>query len=86
METKDFTTTILTASENMYLTESDESINIENRSVITEVALGKNSSVLDWKEITKEEGDNILNEQAEIIQNKIKEEQNASTLARTKLA
>ncbi len=56
MKKSEFTTVIITADEGMYLTQSAD-VAISERIICTEVALGCNSSPGEWKEITKEEGD-----------------------------
>lgn len=58
MKTREFTTTIIRADENMYLTQSAE-VSIEKRIVCSEIALGCNSTPEEWKEITKGEADEI---------------------------
>lgn len=60
MKNENYTTIILTAEEGHYLTQASDDIDIMNRVIATRVALGKNSSQEDWKEITKEEGDELL--------------------------
>lgn len=67
---KDFNTTVITAEEGKYLTQSFD-LDIENRVIATTVALGKNDSVDNWKEITKEEGNTILKEQNDLRQMKL---------------
>lgn len=57
MKSNSFTTVILTPDEGYFLTQSDDSINIENRIVCSQVALGKNDNADNWKEITIEEGE-----------------------------
>lgn len=69
---KDFNTTVITAEEGKYLTQSFD-LDIENRVIATTVALGKNDSVDNWKEITKEEGDSIINEQTKLRAIKVAE-------------
>lgn len=64
---KDFNTTVITAEEGKYLTQSFD-LDIENRVIATTVALGKNDSVDNWKEITKEEGNTIVKEQNDLRQ------------------
>jgi hypothetical protein len=67
---KDFNTTVITAEEGKYLTQSFD-LDIENRVIATTVALGKNDSVDNWKEITKEEGNTIVKEQNDLRQMKL---------------
>lgn len=59
---KEFNTKVITADNGKYLTQNFE-LDINNRVVATTIALGKNDSVDNWKEITKDEGDSIINEQ-----------------------
>lgn len=63
MTTDNYTTVIMTADEGFMLTQSSEDIGIIDRIVAERVALGKYSTVNDWKEITKEEADQIIAEQ-----------------------
>lgn len=67
---KEFNTTVITADEGKYLTQSFD-LDIENRVIATTVALGKNDSVDNWKEITKEEGNTIVKEQNDLRQMKL---------------
>lgn len=67
---KEFNTTVITAEEGKYLTQSFD-LDIENRVIATTVALGKNDSVDNWKEITKEEGNTIVKEQNDLRQMKL---------------
>lgn len=67
---KDFNTTVITAEEGKYLTQSFD-LDIENRVIATTVSLGKNDSVDNWKEITKEEGNTIVKEQNDLRQMKL---------------
>lgn len=67
---KDFNTTVITAEEGKYLTQSFD-LDIENHVIATTVALGKNDSVDNWKEITKEEGNTIVKEQNDLRQMKL---------------
>ena len=69
MDTTNFKTTILRASEGMYITQVAD-VDVMDRIVSKTIALGKNSSVEDYKEITEEEGKAVLEEQ-----NAIREEQ-----------
>lgn len=69
---KEFNTTVITADEGKYLTQNFE-LDINNRVIATTIALGKNDSVDNWKEITKEEGDSIINEQTKLRAIKVAE-------------
>lgn len=62
MELTEFTTTVLTAKEGTYLTQTED-VDIRRRIVATKVALGKNSSPEEWKEISEEEGNAIREKQ-----------------------
>lgn len=72
MIVKDFNTTVITADEGKYLTQNIE-LDINNRVIATTIALGKNDSVDNWKEITKEEGNSIINEQTKLRAIKVAE-------------
>lgn len=69
---KEFNTTVITADEGKYLTQNFE-LDINNRVIATTIALGKKDSVDNWKEITKEEGDSIINEQTKLRAIKVAE-------------
>lgn len=72
MIVKDFNTTVITADEGKCLTQNFE-LDINNRVIATTIALGKYDSVDNWKEITKEEGDTIINEQTKLRAIKVAE-------------
>lgn len=63
MQQSQFTTTILKAEENHYLTQVDKNIPILDRLFCREVALGLNDSPANWKEITEEEYNELYEEQ-----------------------
>lgn len=65
MVQSEFKTIILKAEEGKYLTQKSD-VDIEKRVIGTTIALGKNDSVDNWKEITKEEADSIKQAQAEL--------------------
>lgn len=69
MTQNEFKTTLIAAEEGKYLTQSFE-VDIENRVVASTIALGKNDTVENWKEITKEEADTIRKQQAEAQKSK----------------
>lgn len=69
MVQNEFRTTVIAAEEGKYLTQSFE-VDIENRVVASTIALGKNDTVENWKEITKEEADTIREQQAEAQKSK----------------
>lgn len=52
----------MTAEEGNYLTQTAD-VDLMERIVATKVALSKFSTIDDWKEISKEEGDAIIAEQ-----------------------
>ena len=58
MTSENFTTTVLTAEEGKYLTQSGE-VEITERVVATKVALGRGSSADDWCEISSAEAAEI---------------------------
>lgn len=53
---------LMTAEEGCYLTQVAD-VDLAERIVASKVALSKFSTIDDWKEITKEEGDQIIAEQ-----------------------
>ncbi len=63
MKSNSFTTIILEAEPNHYLTQSDDSIELKDRIIASMIALGKHDSPDNYKEITKEEGDEIKAQQ-----------------------
>ena len=69
MVQSEFNTIILKADEGKYLTQLSD-VNIENRVVASTIAIGKNDSPNNWKEITKEEADAIIKAQEELRNNK----------------
>lgn len=54
MKTQNYTVTILTASEGHKLTQAAD-IDIKSRFIVSQVALGANDSIENWKEITDAE-------------------------------
>lgn len=62
MTSENFNTIVMTADEGYYLTQTAD-VELSERIVATKVALGKYSTVDDWKEITKAEGDQIIADQ-----------------------
>lgn len=54
MKTQNYTVTILTASEGHKLTQAAD-IDIKSRFIASQVALGANDSIENWKEITDAE-------------------------------
>lgn len=59
MEVKEFTTTILTATDGNFLTQSDNDIELINRIVCTQIALGKNDKASNYKEISAAEAEEL---------------------------
>lgn len=53
---------VVTAENGYYLTQVAD-VPLAERIVASKVALSKHSTIDDWKEITKEEGDQIIAEQ-----------------------
>lgn len=62
MTTEKVSTMVMTAEEGYYLTQVAD-VALAERIVASKVALSKFSTIDDWKEITKEEGDQIIAEQ-----------------------
>lgn len=71
MKSNSFTTIIIEAEDNHYLTQSSDSVEVKDRIIATRIALGKYDSADNYKEITKAEGDAIKMEQEEL--NKVEE-------------
>lgn len=62
MKSNQFVTIIITPENGYYLTQSND-VEIKDRIVCSQVALGSNDSVDNWKEITIEEGNEIKAQQ-----------------------
>lgn len=62
MTTENIQTMVMTAEEGYYLTQVAD-VDLAERIVASKVALSKFSTIDDWKEISKEEGDQIIAEQ-----------------------
>lgn len=62
MTTENISTMVMTAEEGYYLTQTAD-VPLDERIVASKVALSKFSTIDDWKEITKEEGNQIIAEQ-----------------------
>lgn len=58
MKSNTFTTIILTPENGFVLTQSND-VELEQRIIASQIALGANDSVDNWKEITIEEGEQI---------------------------
>lgn len=67
MKTNAFTTIIIEAEENGYLTQISDDIDLKDRLVAKKIALGKHDSPDNWKEISREEGDDIKAEQEKLM-------------------
>lgn len=67
MKQTNFTTIILEADNNKYLTQTSENININERIVASKVAIGSKDSADNWKEITEEEANEIKQAKEEAI-------------------
>ncbi len=72
MKTNQFTTIVIEADENMYLTQAND-VDIKDRIVASRIALGKFDSVDNYKEISKAEGDAIKAEQENLIEEQANE-------------
>ena len=59
MITENYSSVIIKAKEGFYMTEVDDSIAIQNRTIATAVALGTNDSADNYKEITAEEANEL---------------------------
>lgn len=62
MTTEQVSTMVMTAENGYYLTQVAD-VDLAERIVASKVALSQFSTIDDWKEITKEEGDQIIAEQ-----------------------
>lgn len=65
MTTENYTSIVLTAEGDNYLTQIAD-VELSERIVATKIALSKFSTPADWKEISKAEGDQIIAEQNEL--------------------
>lgn len=65
MTTENYTSIVMTAEGDNYLTQIAD-VELSERIVATKIALSKFSTVDDWKEISKAEGDEIINAQNEL--------------------
>ena len=59
MTTENYSSVIIKSKEGFYITEVDDSIAIQNRTIATAVALGTNDSADNYKEITAEEANEL---------------------------
>lgn len=79
MKASNFTTTILKADENHFLTNADPATEILNRVVATTIAIGKYDSADNYIEIDKEQADEykrLIDEAQEEERKRIEEEAN----------
>ena len=65
MTSENYSSVIIKSKEGFYITEVDDSIDIQNRTIATAIALGTNDSVDNYKEITAEEADELKKMQDE---------------------
>lgn len=65
MKTNEYKTTIITAADGKYITNADDNVDIKDKLIATSIALGKFDSVDNYKEITKEEADELKKQQEE---------------------
>ena len=70
MTTSQFTTIILKPSEGFVLTQADEKTPLAKMVFASQIALGSNDSLENWKEITVEEAERLKEEQKEANQPK----------------
>ena len=62
MKSNSYTTIIITPENGYYLTQSND-VELKDRIIASQIALGKNDSTDKWKEITIEEGNEIKAQQ-----------------------
>lgn len=65
MTTENYTSIVMTAEGDNYLTQIAD-VELSQRVVASKVTLSKFSTADDWKEISKAEGDEIINAQNEL--------------------
>lgn len=65
MTSENYSSIIIKAKEGFYITEVDDTIDIQNRTIATAVALGTNDSADNYKEITANEADELKRQQDE---------------------
>ena len=65
MISENYSSVIIKAKEGFYITEVDDSIDIQNRTIATAIALGTNDSADNYKEITSDEADELKRQQDE---------------------
>ena len=69
MENTQYTVQVLKSSEGKYLTNSDNSITIDKRTLATEIWLSPSDSASNYKEITEEEYNQYKTEQDKLLLN-----------------
>lgn len=67
MQTTSFTTIVLKPESGNYLTQAAD-VAIQDRAIATTVALGKNDTQENWKEITAEEAEELKRLQQEYFE------------------
>lgn len=67
MKSNQFTTTILTADDNHFLTDADNNVDIKKRIIAQTIALGKFDSADNYIEIDKELADEYRKQQREAL-------------------
>lgn len=82
MQTTNFTTIILKPEDGKFLTQSDENIDIKQRIVATTVALGKNDTEENWREIDAEEAASIRDAQKLAYEEEAKQRREEAEKAR----
>lgn len=73
MKVDEFTTKVIKAEPGKFLTQIDETISIDKRIVADTLAIGKNDSADNYKEINQEEA-NRINEEKEEYRKKLEKE------------
>ena len=71
MTSENYSSVIIKAKEGFYITEVDDSMGSQNRTIATAVALGTNDSADNYKEITAEEADELKRLQDEASKEQI---------------
>ena len=65
MTSENYSSVIIRANEGYYITDVDDSIDIQNRTIATAIAIGTNDSADNYKEITADEADELKRQQDE---------------------
>lgn len=73
MKQTSFTTIILTAARGKYLTQATQDINIQERVIGTQIALGSNDSPDNWCEISKADKEEFERLKDEATRNEVAE-------------